>query len=114
MRPFLCSYQVRHLDLFIVDFSKKSASSCITLILFSARVQACSRSGVDRTLFFGLYRSVKGCGKVGSVATVVDDSAIAVLDDSPTVAVLDDVATVDVDNDSATVEILEEVGLLRM
>ena len=109
MRPFLCSYHVRHLDWLIVDFSKKSASSCVTLILFSARVQACSRSSVDRALFLGSYRSVKGCGKVGSVAAVVDDSAIGVLDDSATVAALDDVTTVAVGDDSATVEDLEDV-----
>lgn len=128
MRPFLCSYQVRHLDWLTVDFSKKSASSCVTLILFSARVQACSRSGVDSALFFGSYRSVNGCGKLGSAAAVLDnlaravldDSAIVavvddaatvvVLDDSEMVAVFDDVATVAVDVDLATLEILEVVG----
>ena len=94
----------------IVDFSKKLASLLVILILFSARVQACSRCGVDKALFFGSYRSVKGCDKLGSVAAVVDDSAIGVLDDSATVAVLDDVATIAVGDDSATVKILEEVG----
>ena len=87
MRPFLCSYQVRHMDWLIVDFSKKLAS----LIPFNAQVQACSRFGIERTLFLGSYRSVKGCGKLGSVAAVVDDSAtVVVVDDSTTIAVVDD------------------------
>ena len=117
MQPFLCSYQVRHFDWLIVHFSKKLASSCSTLILFNQQVQACSRSGGKRTLFLGSYRSVKVCGKLGSVAAVADDSAtVAVVDDSATlavvyelttVAVVDDLATVAVVEDLATVEILE-------
>ena len=93
----------------MVDFSKKSASLCVTLILFSARVQACSRSAVDSALFFGLYRSVNGCGKLGSAAAVLDNLARAVLDDSAIVAVVDDAATVVVLDDSEMVAVFDDV-----
>ena len=124
----MCSYQVRHLDWLTVNYTKKSASSCVTLILFSARVQVYSRSGVDSALFFGSCRSVNGCAKLGSAVAVLDNLARAVLDDSTIVtivdhaatvvvlddlemvAVFDDVATVAVDVDLATLEILEVVG----